>query len=123
MIGNPSIQITFPPTNLLGRSRRGSLRQGRVLIGGRQFYGELVKVLLVLGLVFCASSALLKRSAERLIAEIEGQQASYAEVQKSNTLLKEQRQVMFSLQSVATLAGNELAIYAPGPGQYRTTGF
>jgi len=120
MIINPSANTIIPRRNSFRYQTCASSRRSRslVLLGGKQLWYSVSKVLLASVLFVVVTFSLLNGSAEKLASEIAGIEASHAELVGSNILLRARKAQLFSSEVVGTMASSELAIHRPTSDQY-----
>lgn len=120
MIINPAAHAMIPGRNVY-RRRTTVRRKVRLAIpGGSLLWLGVAKALVSVLFVCAVATSFLNSSAARLGDEIGAMEAANADLVASSHQLRSQREKLFSLATIESMAGEKLAIYQANPGQHRT---
>ena len=119
MIINPSAHTMTSPGNSF-RRRFGARRKSSLSIpGGKIFWLGTAKIMGIASVFLFVASFFLDGSLARVNEEISMIEGAHSELLNTNVLLRAKKAMLFSPQTVGTLAEEQLAIHIPTSGQYK----
>ncbi len=119
MIINPSAHTMTSPGNSFRRRSVARRKFGLSIPGGKVLWLGIAKIMGIASVFLFVASFLLNGSLARVTEEINVIAGTHSELLNTNVLLRAEKAMLFSPQTVGTLAEEQLAIHIPASGQYK----